>query len=110
MTLSLVNYLFMCRVGQLTINVLGLVPADLADLELTIGSLSSTVATGEIVDHETQDVLAGDVGGKLSLQLLNVGNGVKPEERADIADLGGGGGQALVAQVLDSLRDLGLVE
>ena len=92
------------------IDVLGLVLADLANLEFTVGGLSSAVTAGKIVDDETQDVVARDVSRKLSLQLLDVRDGVEPEERADITDLGGGSGEALVAEVLNGGLDLGLVE
>lgn len=92
------------------IDVLGLVPADLANREFTVGSLSSAVTAWEIVDDETQDVLARDVGCELGLQLLDVRNGVEPEEGADISDLCRGSCEALVAEVLDSGLNLGLVE
>jgi len=59
----------------LTVDVLALVLGDLADLELAVGGLGGAVTAREIVDDETQDVVAGDVleGG---LDLGDVGDGV----------------------------------
>lgn len=108
--MGLISYALRCRIRGLTINVLSLVLADLADLEFTVGSLRGAVTSGEIVDDETQDVLARDAGCKLLLQLVDVCNGVEPEERSNVSDLSSSGGQALVAEVLDCSLDLGLVE
>ena len=40
----------------LTVNVLGLVSADLAVREFTVGRLGSAVTAGKIVDNETENV------------------------------------------------------
>lgn len=92
------------------VDVLRLVLADLANRELAVGGLGGAVTAGEIVDDETQDVLAGDVGRELRLQLVDVGDGVEPEEGADVANLLRGRLEALIAEVLDGGLDLGLVK
>ena len=60
---------------RLTVNVLGLVPADLANLQLAVGGLGGAVTARKIVDDETQDFIAGKVRNS-GLELVDVLNGV----------------------------------
>src|SRR4051812_32586780 len=64
-----------CCSGMLTVNVVALVLADLADLELSVGGLGSAVTAGQVVDDKSEDVCAGDIfeGG---LDLGNVRDGI----------------------------------
>lgn len=57
------------------INVLRLVAAQLADFELAVGSLGSAVTSGEIVDDQAENVVAGNISDS-GRETLNVGNGV----------------------------------
>lgn len=61
------------RGGRLTVNELRLVRFNLADLELAVGGLGGTVAAGEVVDHDTEDLVAGDLldDGPQALDVLN---------------------------------------
>jgi hypothetical protein len=63
------------RPERLTVNVLGLVLVNLADLEFTVGGLGGAITAGQVVDDQTQDVAAGHVGNG-GLNLGDVGNGI----------------------------------
>lgn len=81
---------------RLTINVLGLVLGDLANLQFTIGGLGSTITAREIVDDETQDVGARDTVSKGRLELANVLDGVEPQEATNCGNLLGLGSQGRI--------------
>ena len=93
----------------LTINILGLVPVELANLELAVGGLGSAITAGQVINDQTQDVVAGDVLER-GLQLGNVLDRVQPQEAADVGDLGRLGRQGRVRDGLDGCLDLGAVE
>jgi hypothetical protein len=63
------------HLGGLTINELGLVAVDLANLQLAVGGLSGAVTAGQIVDDQTEDLVTGYTL-KSRLNALNVRNGV----------------------------------
>ena len=44
------------RVGR-TVNVLGLVPADLANLQLAVGGLGGAITVWEVVDDDLEELL-----------------------------------------------------
>ena len=44
----------------LTVDVLGLVDVDLADLQFTVRGLGGAVTAGKVVDDDTEDLVAGD--------------------------------------------------
>ena len=44
--------------GELTVNVFGLVPIDLANSKFTVGCLGSTVTSWKVVDDNTENFLA----------------------------------------------------
>lgn len=118
--------------GLLTVNVLGLVPADLADLQFTVGCLGGAVAAGQVVDDQAEDVCARDIG-ESGFDLGNVRNGVAsrgvsgcsrdlllppslraddlhPQEAAYVGNLGGRGGEAGVGHLRHGGGDLVTVE
>jgi len=64
-----------CDGRQLTVNVLGLVDVDLANLQLTVGGLGGTITAGKIVDDDAEDLLARNILDGL-LEPLNGGSGV----------------------------------
>lgn len=74
-------------VGALTINVLGLVLGELANLQFTVGGLGGAVTAREIVDDETQDVVARNTVIKDRLELVDVLNGIEPQEATDLSNL-----------------------
>lgn len=61
--------------GVLTVNVLRLVLGDLANLQFTVGGLGGAITAGQVVDDDTQDVVARDVG-KSRLKPRDVLDGV----------------------------------
>lgn len=46
--------------GALTVNELGLVNVELADLQFTVGGLGGAVTAGKVVDDDAEDLVAGD--------------------------------------------------
>jgi len=76
--------------GQLTVNVLGLVHVNLTYGEFTVGCLSSTVTTGQIIDDECGNLVAsnvfevvlnhGDLGTCVAIQLLTQAPAKQTEE------------------------------
>lgn len=71
-----------------TVNVLRLVAVDGADWELAVGSLGSAITAGQIIDDETDDLVAGD-GLDHGIDCGDDGDGVDPFERSNISDLQG---------------------
>jgi len=71
---------------KLTVDVLGLVLADLTNLQLTVGGLGGAVTAGKIVDNDTQDLVARNISDS-GLELGDVRDGVEPQEGTDISNL-----------------------
>jgi hypothetical protein len=61
--------------GFLTVNVLGLVPADLANFQFTVGRFGGAITARQVVDDQAKDVCARDISESL-FDLGNVRNGV----------------------------------
>jgi hypothetical protein len=113
------------KLYPLTINVLRLVTVDLVVTEFTVGGLGGTITTGQVVDDETENVLARKVGDG-SVELSNVLDGIadrtvsllhlygqngglrnsQPQEATDVGNLLGRSSQGRVAEGLDSGVDL----
>jgi hypothetical protein len=66
-------------VAKLTVDELGLVLGELANLQLPVGGLGGAVTAGKIVDDDTEDVVAGNVrNGRL--EAGDVGDGITVAE------------------------------
>lgn len=93
------------EVSLLTVDVLGLVPINLANCELTVRGLGGTITAGKIVDDKTDDLSARNIldhgidGG-------DDGDGVNPLERADLSNLLSLSNESLIGHVRNGGGDL----
>ncbi|KAK4665535.1 hypothetical protein QC763_0063480 [Podospora pseudopauciseta] len=77
-----------------------LVPVELANLQLTVGSLGSAITAGKIVDDDTEDLVARNLG-ESGLEPVNIGDGVEPDEGTGVGNLAGGSLEGGVGKVGD---------
>ena len=61
---------------KLTVDVLSLVGIDRANGQFTIGGLRSTITSGQIVDDEGSDLVAGYIFDTIFNDLIDLGTGV----------------------------------